>query len=401
MAHVPGDVAIVGAGPAGAWAAYHLARAGARVLVFDGSHPREKPCGGGITSRALALVSEVLHKFDIDAVPVDIARFHGDHGEPVAVPLAPTGPGSAPALLVASRRTFDGALLQAAVDAGALFVPERVVDLAIDAAGVLLVTRRGRWRVPVVLGADGVTSLVRRRVVGPFARGQLSLAAGVYALGMSAREVIIRFLPNWQGYCWSFPRPDHLALGACAPARAATSAGLVTLVVQGMHASGLPSGRAVKEYAWPIPTLASGDFDRERPAGDRWMLLGDAAGLVDPLTREGIYYALRSAELAARALARDGSAARTYTTALADTLYPELRCAAEMTHGFFRPTFLNLLMEALAESPSIRAVMADLVAGRQSYRSLKRRLLATRQWRLAWRVAQLKLSRKERDPAPP
>src|SRR5438132_6852231 len=69
------DVVIVGAGPAGAWAAYTLARRGARVTLFDGSHPREKPCGGGVTGRALALMADALAPADVSASMIRSARF--------------------------------------------------------------------------------------------------------------------------------------------------------------------------------------------------------------------------------------------------------------------------------------------------------------------------------------
>ena len=77
------DVAVVGAGPAGAWAAYRLARAGARVTIFDGSHPREKPCGGGVTGRALSLVRQALNGAPLEATKIRAARiFVGSSGDP-------------------------------------------------------------------------------------------------------------------------------------------------------------------------------------------------------------------------------------------------------------------------------------------------------------------------------
>jgi flavin-dependent dehydrogenase len=106
------------------------------------------------------------------------------------------------------------------------------------------------------------------------------------------------------------------------------------------------------------------------------MLLGDAAGLVDPLTREGIYFAIRSGILAAASL--DGSKGSfEYGAAIRDEIHAELRRAAMLKSGFFRPRFMRLLIRGLNRSPAIRDIMADLVAGRQSYRGLKRRLLGT------------------------
>ena len=82
------------------------------------------------------------------------------------------------------------------------------------------------------------------------------------------------------------------------------------------------------------------------PSGDGWMLLGDAAGLVDPITREGIFFALRSGMLAAAALG-SGSPARAYADAVRDELHDELRRAARLKAGFFRPRFTSLLIDAL------------------------------------------------------
>jgi flavin-dependent dehydrogenase len=115
------------------------------------------------------------------------------------------------------------------------------------------------------------------------------------------------------------------------------------------------------------------------------MLLGDAAGLVDPITREGIYFALRSGMLAAQAIG-GADPARRYTETVRDELHDELRRAARLKAGFFRPRFTSLLIDALEHSEAIRAVMIDLVAGRQSYRGLRRRLLATFELGLAWRI---------------
>ena len=106
------------------------------------------------------------------------------------------------------------------------------------------------------------------------------------------------------------------------------------------------------------------------------MLLGDAAGLVDPITREGIYFAIRSGQLAAKSLLGPNSAGE-YAAAIRDEMHAELRRAALLKAGLFRPRFTRLLIHALNRSAAIRDVMRDLIAGRQPYRGLKRRLLGT------------------------
>ena len=127
------------------------------------------------------------------------------------------------------------------------------------------------------------------------------------------------------------------------------------------------------------------DFDALELAGLRWALVGDAAGLVDPITREGIFFALASGQWIADALMADDPAPG-YTAQVRDEAISELARAARLKAGFFRPAFTGLMMRALMESGAIRSVMADLVAGRQSYASLKWRLLKTFEVGLAWRA---------------
>jgi flavin-dependent dehydrogenase len=124
------------------------------------------------------------------------------------------------------------------------------------------------------------------------------------------------------------------------------------------------------------------------------MLLGDAAGLVDPLTREGIYYALLSGAWAADALIEHphGRAPLAYAERLSAVVHPELARAARLSALFFHPAFSVSFVRALAESAPIRRVFVDLVAGVQPYRGLRRRLLGTGEWRLAARTIRLGVS---------
>jgi flavin-dependent dehydrogenase len=242
------------------------------------------------------------------------------------------------------------------------------------------------------LGADGANSFVRRRLGRAFERRQLSIATGFYAHDISSEEIVVRFVPNPQGYIWSFPRVDHLAIGICAQADEAQPGPLRERVAQWIAQSGIAKGARLEPYSWPIPSLAAADFAHDRPAGDRWMLLGDAAGLVDPITREGIFFALRSAEMAVEAL-MGPDASRGYHTRLAGEIHPELQHAARLKSQFFRGPFTRLLIDALTRSDAVRAIMRDLVAGQQPYGRLKRRLIGTFEVKLAWQLLRLELAR--------
>ncbi|MPZ21502.1 MAG: geranylgeranyl reductase family protein [Luteitalea sp.] len=391
------DVAIVGAGPAGAWAAHELARRGARVGLFDASHPREKPCGGGVTRRALALVAPALRMRGPSAVVIEGVRFEASASHRANVALEAQGHDDS-SLLVYSRESFDLALVRAAVEAGATWRTERVRDVDVSRDGARLVTSSGTYRSDALIGADGVNSLVRRRLSSPFARGQLSFTTGVFAHGLSASEIVVRFVPQPQGYIWSFPRPDHLALGIGAQADETRPEPLRRILNDWMAEARLTDGARLKPYSWPIPSLNASDLARQIVSGPRWLLVGDAGGLVDPMTREGIYFALRSGELAAEALAA-GDESRRYRAALTDEIYPEIEHASSWKRGLFTGPFIHLLVHGLQRSNRVRTVMSDLIAGQQSYRSLKRRLLRTFQIGLAWQLLRIERSSLRSPPA--
>ena len=376
------DVAIIGAGPAGAWTAIRLARRGARVALLDGSHPREKPCGGGITGRALELIESAVDVGTFPVVPVAGVTF--THGTRAAyVPLIAED--RQPPLVIASREAFDGALLDAAVASGAVWVRERVTRLQKNGVVWSIATRAGSVAARWLLGADGATSLVRRTVYRPFSRHDLSIATGFFVRGRSSSEIAVHFEDEPAGYLWSFPRSDHLAVGICAQADAATPGPLLARAAEWIRTHVGPANTLVR-YSWPIPSLGTDSILREQPSGDGWMLLGDAAGLVDPITREGIYFALRSADIAADTLLNGAEPAASYAARVRLELHDELFRAARLKARFFRPHFMSLLLSGLQRSGRIRRVMADLVAGRQPYRGLRRRLVTTLELKLMWEL---------------
>src|SRR5215467_1353651 len=291
------DVAIIGAGPAGCWAAYGLARRGARVTLVDGTHPREKPCGGGVTSRALGLVSGAIDGARLPVCGIHTARFvDGVRNTSTAVPLGER------ALVVAGRMEFDGVLLAAARAAGTALVRSRALSISRDTAGFVIHTRTERIHARVLIGADGANSLVRRTLARPFDRRDLSIATGYFVHGATSHEILLEMVEDPPGYLWSFPRPTHLAVGICAQADAGVSStALRARAASWIRDLNLADHATLEPYSWPIPSLTPRSFDRLSVGGPGWFLAGDAAGLVDPVTREGIYFALRSGEWAAGA----------------------------------------------------------------------------------------------------
>jgi flavin-dependent dehydrogenase len=357
-------VGIVGAGPAGSLLAHRLACDGARPTLFDASHPREKPCGGGVTAKALALLPDAPADDPLPARAVSSCRFESGDGEAVSVELPRP-------VAVAARRDLDSWLLRRAVAAGAVHVGERVVAASAD--GRLRTAAGGEHAFDVLVGADGAGSLVRRSLLGATPPERLMMAAGWFAPGDA--PMTVRFAPGLAAYSWLFPRRDHVGVGICAPLAAVPTRRLLERLEQEVVTS--PSLRAAgaKRYAHTIPSPSGEPGSLLGVAGARWALIGDAAALCDPLTGEGIHYALRSAMLLADTLRQDGCAAR-YPGRLLDDCGRELLLAARLRERFYAPGFPRRMIRYAGRSAAIREVLADLVLGEQGYRGLKRRLLS-------------------------
>ena len=357
-------IGIVGAGPAGSLLACRLARDGARVTVFDASHPREKPCGGGVTGKALALLPPAPASDPLPARWVSECRFDSGDGDRVDVSLARP-------VAVCSRRALDAWLLRRAVEAGATHVAQRVVS--VDGSGRLSTSSGRSDSFDVVVGADGAGSLVRRTFLSPTPPARLAMAAGWFARGTS--EMVVRFNPGLAGYLWLFPRPDHVGVGICAPLAAVPSRALLDrLEREVFRAFPALADAEAERYAHTIPSPSTDPASLLEIAGPRWALVGDAAALADPITGEGIHSALRSAVLLAEVLRTDGSPTR-YPERLLEDVGRDLLKAAALRDRFYAPGFAGRMIRYSARSEAVRAVLADLVLGEQGYVGLKRRLL--------------------------
>ena len=193
---------------------------------------------------------------------------------------------------------------------------------------------------------------------------------------MSDDRLIVAFERGLSGYQWCFPRPDHLAVGICAPLRSVRAADLTDRCRRFARTlpDGLGRGQAWRPYAAVIPAPQRDRRGRVTVEGDGWALLGDAAGAVDPLTKEGIHYALETADLWAASIL--DPAGGTYGARFHRHFPPEFARAEKHAERFFDPSFTERLVRYASVSRSIRKVLSDLVAGRQPYSTLRRRLLS-------------------------
>lgn len=356
------DVAIVGAGPAGAAAALTARRVapGASVAVVERARfPRDKTCGDAISPDAVAElaklgVSDTLHGF----APVDRLRLRAPAGGEVAD--APPAVG-----YVIPRMTFDARLAAAARASGVDWYDAAVREVRPAVDGVLLRTTLRPVRARVVIGADGANSAVRRVTASaPIPARHMGVAVRGYAPAPDGpRELLL----VWEraavlAYAWSFPIDEHrcnIGYGVFGtrhpPRRDALVARMAALLDHGDRAE--PG--SVRGHRLP---LSSGALHLGRGPV---LLAGDAAALINPITGEGIYYALLSGRLAASAAVRSPTVAlRGYRAMLHAALGGHLRSTRWLSSLAGRSGMLDHLVRASARSPATLELLADLAFGK-------------------------------------
>lgn len=372
----------MGAGPAGSFAAERVAREGARVALFDGRPPREaKACGGGVTSKALKAWPFLL---EAGGRAVTEVLMQSPTGDCVRLKLAEP-------FAIYSRRALDSYMRERARRAGAHVFDNKVTaSKEKDADGLWVVRAKTgeSWRGRVLVAADGANSAIAKRFAGQLSNAEMEVAFG-YRTPLDEADdapTVIAFLPGWAGYAWAFPRLDHISFGIATAQDAfdhkALDRMLWDFMVEYYRARG--DGQEVEKhlrevaerYAARIPGLAPQTFEKRRVAGEDWALLGDAAGFADPVTGEGIYYALRSAELFAEAYAANDVAS--YEKKWRADFGGELRRASKMRRrfygDFFGAPFTDRMIKLARAHPGIRRTLRELVTGDQGYLDLKRKL---------------------------
>jgi flavin-dependent dehydrogenase len=199
------------------------------------------------------------------------------------------------------------------------------------------------------------------------------MAVGWFARGSA--PMLVRFTPDLQGYLWLFPRPDHVGVGIAAPLALVPTRQLLGRLEAEVarHFPALVDDDAGR-YAHTIPSPSADASSILEIAGEGFALVGDAAALADPITGEGIFYALRSAAILADTLVTDGSPRR-YPERLLEDVGRDLLKAAALRDRFYAPGFARRMIRYSARSRAIREVLGDLVLGDQGYVGLKRRLI--------------------------
>lgn len=362
------DVAVVGAGPAGLAAAAAAARAGARTVVLERAvHPRYKTCGGGLIGTSLAALDPdlplpVREHVDAATFTLNGKREFTRRGDVL--------------LAMVLREEFDDVLRQAAVEAGAAVRQQSLVRLVGEEAGAAYARLADgtELRARTLVGADGSAGVTARYVGVEFSQVDLGLEVEVAAPAPVQKEWSGRVLIDWgpipSSYGWVFPKADRLTVGVIAPrGNSEQTKKYLRSFIDRLGIGSFPflydSGHLTRCRARPSP-LRRG----------RVLVAGDAGGLLEPWTREGISFALRSGSaagtFAAKAALSAGEqsaceALDEYVHAIHQRLVPEMDAGRRVLAAFSRhPAVMHA---GLATPPGWR-VFSQFCRGELTWPSL-------------------------------
>ena len=383
------DVIIAGAGPAGSVAAFELARQGIRVLILEKTaFPRYKVCGGGLTHK---IIKEI--PFDISEVierEIHTVQFSSGFQNV----FSRTSP--EPLMYCTMRSKLDQFMLEKAVNAGAgVLHLQQVTEVKEESDSVRVVTKERSFHSKLVVGADGPSSIVARSAglrrsiqLGLAWEAEITTDPGI--LEQYSDTVFLDWGAFPGGYGWVFPKKDHFSVGVGGPA--SLSKQMMPYYRNFLEyldfgnirhpASTIRQPSTVSLRSWPIPVkLKKGDFH-----SGHVLIAGDAAGLTDSLTGEGIYYAVRSGKLAAEAcslfLQGQTSALVNYSDRVNNELMTELLERNKIKHIFNAvPLKIHFFVR---DSDRAWKAFGKVLRGERSYIDVKS---GFGKWKMLWNLA--------------
>lgn len=354
------DAIIIGAGPAGATLARKLSKDGYSVLLIEKCKlPKYKACGGGITGRCYKLID-----LDIGELIEDITyklEFIFDNKNSITIES------KEPVIYQVDRMKFDHYLTIKAVESGTeLHTEEKFNDFEYVDDYVLVKTNKSIYKGRILVGADGINSIVARKAGIVNGKKGIALEAEIYSdksfIAEKSGKVCVDFSVIKGGYGWIFPKENRLAVGVGTFNNKAVD---IKEKLNGFINKFIDSKVKIEVYGHPLayPNGENGKYNNERV-----ILIGDAMMLADPFTGEGIYNAVLTANIAYEVISSkiEGNVElNEFTKKINSEIIPDIMWAYKLS--LFAYNNMPLIYQAVKLFPSTLAYFIDMMNGNDNY----------------------------------
>jgi geranylgeranyl reductase family protein len=384
------DVVIVGAGPAGSTAAYILSQKGYNVLLLDKEHfPRKKLCGGCLTAKTIWLLKRVFNESEESLIKKNIINFKSFRFDVRCKTKVLVSPISPLSFYFVDRQVYDSFLLQKAKAAGAeVSEGEKVtnIDGVINSTSnelTVTTSRERQIKTKFIIGADGANSTVRtkllreKKINGSRWHRNLAYCLEIFIPRKGDHETlefpILSFGYLRYGYSWIFPNKDRLVVGIGGLER--KNKNLPGKFEKFLSDYNLGDIDSYKMQGYPLPFGNS----LSTPFYGNILLVGDAAGLVDPMLGEGIYQAHKSGELAAKAIIdtvenrTPGGPGANYLDLLQEHLFTEFIYARRFRWFLYNTLSHMLNFRHIKLMERYFSKLSEVVHGRRTYKWFRKK----------------------------
>jgi len=357
-------VGIIGAGIGGSYLSYCLSKQGVDTIVFDFRAPHEKICGGGVSYKTIEKFP-IISELPIDRKEIWKSTFISPKEEMVTIDLEKP-------LTIFSRMDLDYSLLTMAQESGTRFTKEKVQSFAREGNSWQIFTKNGDYTVEILVGADGALSRTRRKL-NVVNRKEDAFFALECFLKVKRDAVVFKYFPDIQGYLWAFPRSNNLAVGIvsnhCRKTNVKDIEKRLLNFIERYYPEQTPKIPVQGAY---IPLFCADDIKNIRICDNNWALVGDAATFVDPVSGEGIYYAIYSAEILSQCIVENELAR--YHSLCMKHFGENLVKALQSLEYFYQPEFTEVMIQMAKDSLSVRRIMSDMMSGSLDYVNWKKTL---------------------------
>jgi geranylgeranyl reductase family protein len=354
-------VGIIGAGIGGSYLSYRLSKEGVDTIVFDFRAPHEKLCGGAVSYKTIKRFP-IISELPIPRKEIWKSTLISPKDRMVKVELEKP-------LTMFNRRDLDNSLFTMAQELGTHFTKEKVQSFAREGNSWRIFTKKGDYKAEILVGADGALSRTRRKLNAVLRKEDAFFALECF-LTVKKDVVIFQFFPDIQGYLWAFPRINNLAVGIvsnrCGKTNVKDIEKRLLHFIERHYPEHTPTISMQGAY---IPLFCADDIKNISICNNNWALIGDAATFVDPVSGEGIYYAIYSAEILSQCILENELAL--YQPLCMKYFGDNLVKASQVFKYFYKAEFIEVMIQMAKESLSVRRIISDMMSGSLDYLSWK------------------------------